>query len=297
MVCNTLHKRPCALYITQENDNEETLQRIFSYIGAVQKNGKADEDDLSLEEKLIAHKLIDSKWSLVIKYRKKGTICCNDIDAIITEVEAEDDVEVKLIVHDYIKRLKANIMTGDMRIDLGEAINDASILAKSRKIPFVTANQLNREAYKSLGEAANAANDNKRKKLDQGKRLDASMVSESQLLIENSDVVLGIHREQAPDKSIWLCVKKFKDRSDTTGGIANNDYFAHPFVDGNGMRLMEDANLDTSYSVESMETKFGSGVLVDEDIEEDDEDTFDDGMSKSKKGTKKSFKTQELEVD
>jgi replicative DNA helicase len=159
MVCNVLHKRPCALYLTQENDNEETLQRVFSYIGAVQKRGNADEDDLSLEEKMIAHKLLDSKWAFVIKYRKKGSINTNDIDSIINEIEAEDDVEVKLLVHDYIKRLKANIPVGDIRLDLGEALNDLSILAKSRKIPVVTANQLNREAYKTLGDVATKANE------------------------------------------------------------------------------------------------------------------------------------------
>jgi hypothetical protein len=174
-----------------------------------------------------------------------------------------------------------------------------SILAKSRKIPVVTANQLNREAYKTLGDVATKANEkenNRHKKtIDQGKKLDASMVSESQLLIENTDVAIGIHREQAPDGSVWLCVKKFKDRSDTSGQIASNDYFAHPFEKDNGMRLKEDGNLEVSYSVESMESKFGQGVLIDEDTEDPDSDIFEEDTSSSKKT--KSFKKQALDVE
>lgn len=267
IICNDRTKSPAVMYITQENDVEETFDRIFSYIDGVDEKGKIRPDD-ELFELLQDFKLLGSKWTLIVKYRPKNSINTIDIDNLISEVEAEGELEVKMLVHDYIKRLKPNLPVGDLRIDLGECVNDLSILAKQRKIPIVTGNQLNREAYRALNETS-TKNGKTGVKMDQGKKLDGSMISESQLVLENADLAFAINREQTPDGQMYLTIKHFKDRS-AREVQSLDDYFAHPFDGTNGMRLHEDALLDHSVSINQIEDKFGH-VTLDAEVFEDDE--------------------------
>jgi len=118
--CLDMNKKPCALYITGENDVEETVQRMISYVGAVDEKGKAVDVDSALGV-LKEHKLHDDTWEYRFLYRPKNSISTGDIDGIINEIEAEGEVEVKILVYDYLKRIKPDYPTGDMRLDIGEA--------------------------------------------------------------------------------------------------------------------------------------------------------------------------------
>ena len=270
IVCNDRTKSPAVLYLSQENDVEETFDRIFSYIDGVDEKDKIKPED-ELYELLSDFKLLNSKWTLIIKYRPKNSINTIDIDNMISEVEIEEDVEVKLCVHDYIKRLRPNVPSGDLRLDLGECVNDLSILAKKRKIPIVSGNQLNREAYRTLNDSQPAngkSSGTKTTKMDQGKKLDGSMISESQLVLENADLAFAINREQTADGQTYLTIKRFKDRSSRKNNY-EDEYFAHPFDGSNGMKLREDALLDYSESIDSLENKFGA-VTLEDDVFEDD---------------------------
>lgn len=294
MQCVDKTKRPAALYITQENDMEETMGRYFSYC-----NGFDDEGKVLPTERLLElfkeNRLYEGKWAICMKYRPKNSISTADIESIINEVEADEDVEVKILVHDYIKRIKPEFPTGDVRIDLGEVANDFSTLAKSRKIPVITANQLNRQAYGILEETTSTPMGGKKvegdnlgkKKLDQGRQLNANMISESQLILENVDIAFGSHREEGPDGKIYLAFKKFKDRSDRSGKIAHDEYFVHPFEDGNGMRLLEDVDLDKSMSLSGMDSILGYSRDLDEDDDDGEILVDDDGNIISGSSAKK----------
>lgn len=256
---NDQAKRPCALYVTQENDVQQTMERIISYVRGVEKGKpKSDDEVLSLFRD---EKIIGSRWTYAIVYRPKGSISTGDLDTIINEVEASGNVEVKLLVHDYIKRIRPDFPTGDIRIDLGEVMNDMEILAKRRRIPVVTANQLNREATRVLN-----PEDGKGK--DLVKRINSSHLSESSMIFENCAAAIAIHREKSSaDNRIYLTFKNLKDRNETSGNIITDNYFAHPFEPGNGMRLQEDLGCAESYSVKSL----GETIVVDEGNDEEGE--------------------------
>lgn len=256
------------MYLSQENDIEETFARVFSYVDGVNEKGKILPED-EIYELLKDYKLVEGKWTILMRYRPKNSINTMDIDNMISEIEAEGELEVKMVVHDYIKRLRPNYPVGDLRIDLGECVNDLSILAKKRKIPVVSGNQLNREAYRMLNETT-ASNGKTVSKLDQGKKLDASMISESQLVLENADSAFAINRELAADGQMYLTFTEFKDRASRTLKKAIDSYFVHPFESDNGMKLVEDALSDYSASLDSIESKFGSSTI--EDNFEDEED-------------------------
>ncbi|WP_368880411.1 DnaB family ATPase [Proteus mirabilis] len=118
--CLDRTKRPAVLYVTQENDNEETVQRKISYVNGLNDDGSVKGID-ELRELFEKEKLINSKWAIIIKYRPKNSITTTDLESMVNEVEADGDYEVKMLIHDYIKRIGPENPTGDMRIDLGEA--------------------------------------------------------------------------------------------------------------------------------------------------------------------------------
>ena len=104
----------------QENDLDETIERMFSYCGTYDENGRVrDTEDIFAtlkEEKLVS----DTGWQIVMLYRPKNTINPSDIENIVHDIESSGEYEVKILVHDYLKRIKPNQPTNDMRIDLGE---------------------------------------------------------------------------------------------------------------------------------------------------------------------------------
>lgn len=251
IICNDPSKKPMFLYLTQENDSEETLDRIFSYIRCV------DDDKVkhtrTVREEMIKNDFISDSHAFRIIYRRKNEINANDIESIVREIESEGIYEVKFLAHDYLKRLRPISPSGDTRIDLGEATNDLSELSKLLKIPIVTGNQLNRAAYDTLLQEGKNEGKN-----DLGKKASLDMQSESQLITENADVVIAINREFKcnSDKNEWfLSFNRLKDRSSKKNESQRTKYFAVPFEENNSMRLMEDVNTKEDYSYDSIATR------------------------------------------
>ena len=149
-----------------------------------------------------------------------------------------------------------------------------SALAKQRKIPIVDANQLNREAYRTLSGNDSRQKKNQEqegrggKKTDLGRNLDQSMISESNMLIENADVVVAVNREyDYQGVNAFLTFKDLKNRSAKGNNSPMNTYFAHPFDGLNSMRLVEDLDLPESASFNNVIDAFGG----DSEYEEDDD--------------------------
>ena len=95
------------------------MARIFSYVEVIDEKGKA-KDEETIVDAMRQFKIVGGRWELRIIYRPKNTIVTGDLDTLITEIESEGDLEVKIMIHDYVKRIKPNEVTGDLRVDLGE---------------------------------------------------------------------------------------------------------------------------------------------------------------------------------
>lgn len=222
----------------------------MSYIRCAKAGEKYKTLD-EIKEAMIDEGIIDlDTHGIKIMYFPKNALCANDMENIVRDIEAGGEFEVKLIVHDYLKRLKPNVSTGDLRIDLGSATNDLSELAKLLKIPIVTANQLNREAYNIMMQQGQNEHKN-----DLGKKASLTMQSESQMISENADVVFAINKEYLKATDQWfLTFTDLKNRASKSNKSYSNRYFAVPFEEGNSMRLMEDEGLDddVDYSLDSI---------------------------------------------
>ena len=70
------------------------------------------------------------------------------------------------------KRILPSRPTGDMRIDLGEVVNEFGALAKFYDIPVITAGQINREGAAIIETALQAGQE------DFGKKLSANNIGE-----------------------------------------------------------------------------------------------------------------------
>lgn len=253
--CKDISKKPLFLYISQENDLEETIERSMSYVGATDENQNPYKN-FDIVMKKMRNEFDTTRCDIKLMYRPKGSINTADLDTIINDIEAEGEYEVKLLVHDYLKRIDPAVSKNDLRIDLGEAVNDLSILSKMRKIPVISANQMNREAYKLLEQELTDINKKDTKTIDKkdlGRSINLSMQSESNQISENADAIFAIHREYLKATDQWfLTFKDLKNRSSKKGRDMKNVYFAHPFEEGNGMRLVEDINLPKSMSINNI---------------------------------------------
>lgn len=230
-------KIPTVLYVSQENSIKETLQRTYTHItGDDIKDTTIDQAVKLLKTEVIGDRNVDFE----VRYRPHKSISTNDLDAMIDELELEGK-EVVMIIHDYSKRIRSSMNYPDIRLELGEVINDYATIAKVRNIPVVSAGQLNREAYRII-ETSQASN-----RSNLAKELNKSHVGESALMIENTDYAFIINPEEdMTTHEKFLGFKLIASRAKES----RVTYFLQKFE--NGMKLEEDLLLKSPKSLDNM---------------------------------------------
>ena len=213
--------KPVALYVTQENDMYESIERLFNLCVPEPERNFQEYKDLSpevIEELWNRFGFDGSEQDIVIRYRPNKSIDTSDLDAMITEL-AEQGKEVKILIHDYIKRINPVNFYNDIRLDLGAVIDEFSVIAKQRKIPVVTASQLNREALRKVNEAAS-------KSVNVVEKISGADVGESALIIENCDYAFVLYNQVAMDEVTYLTFNRIKSRGKIT---YNRNFIAQPY--------------------------------------------------------------------
>lgn len=230
-------KTPCVLYVTMENTAKETIKRLFTHVtGKDIKNFEYNEATKIINDDIIG----DRNVSFEIRYRKNKSISTDDLDAMVDELSLEGK-EVVMIIQDYTKRIRSSSNNPDLRLELGEVVNDFCSIARARDIPVVSAAQINRIGISKI-EAAMTAN-----KGNLAKVIDKSDAGESALPLENVDYALAITPEDDPNTGEkYLGVKIWVTRVENP----ETKFFLHKFQ--NGMRLEEDFYDEGSSSVESV---------------------------------------------
>ena len=222
---------PCALYVTLENDIDETHERNFSI--NVPKSVRGNKTLKDFEEDQVCDMyedqgLFDGPSTFHIKYRRHRSITTADLEVMMDELE-DDGYECRLLLLDYTKRIRPVHEVKDIRLDLGEVINDLSSIAKARRIPVITSAQMNGEGMKALEEAQD---------MDAVKKLTVGVVGESKLMIENVDYAFLFYNAYSASlkKTFWTC-KKIKGRAKDT---YREPFILHPYLDDEITRFDED---------------------------------------------------------
>jgi replicative DNA helicase len=250
-------KKPIALYLTQENDTDETMQRF--YVMCVPLDEQRDLKDLETSD--VLEQLDEHGWlnedddksaaDIVFRYRPSKSISTQDLDAMIDEL-ATQGYEVCLLVHDYVKRIRPATPCGDAYVELGDVIDEFSIIAKQRKFPVVTASQINRGGIQKIEEAA-------KQQSNTAQNLGLSVIGDSARMAENADGVYILHREtKQSENQLYLTVRRLKQRG---GGKSEVAFFAQPFLPDNEMCLVEDADMMSSACVYDLSDNIGANPV------------------------------------
>lgn len=222
---------PCALYVTLENDIDETHERNFAINVPKSVRGSKSLKDFSEDQVCDLYEqegLFDGPSTFHIKYRRHRSINTADLEVMMDELE-DEGYECRLLLLDYTKRIRPVHEVRDMRLDLGEVINDLSSIAKARRLPVITSAQMNGEGMKALEDAQD---------MDAVKKLTVGVVGESKLMIENVDYAFLFYNAYSASlkKTFWTC-KKIKGRAKDT---YREPFILHPYLDDEITRFDED---------------------------------------------------------
>jgi hypothetical protein len=240
--------RKTLLFVTMENTIYETILRLFDMYNDTGKEiieFTPDEVIQILREKG-NFKFTDSEGiDIEMRYYSDLEIATSHLYTLINEL-ANAGKKVIALVLDYILKIDSTKEHyGDERVRLSYAGRELKALAQFYDIPVITAMQINREGNGIL-DAAMQEN-----KEDIGRFIGASFVGQCWDLIQESDWVCFVNLEMQKSTGKWfLSFKRLKIRGKKDPLAV--DYFNHPFVNNNGIRLEPDVTKERCVSIMSI---------------------------------------------
>lgn len=240
-------KRPTILFLSQENNIWETIERLYGIFGDNVKKIR----DCTAEEILETLNggglsVVTDEEDIDIEFRYYGNmdIGVADIRGIVEELDNEGR-EVICVIQDYIERLRPPMISADKRVQLIDVSNQMHDLAIELDIPIITASQYNRSGVSTI-ESARDGN-----KLDAGRMVGMKDISESFGMLKNFDANIGIVIEEDPmEERFYLSFRTLKYRGDDSGALK---YFLQPFVGTKSkIKLVDDIDWDKAAYRESM---------------------------------------------
>lgn len=248
-------KKPAIVMLTMENTVVETITRLYDLVigDTSMTNYSLNEviQKLRLEGQLSINDA--SPIDLVIKYKANKSVDTSYLYSLCDDLEDEGK-EVICIIQDHVKRIRSVDRSSELRLELGDIVNEMKTFAAIKDIPVITCSHLNRDAARSLEEVERKRNQ------DTGKVLGKSNIGESMLMIDNLDFGIIITLDYDKEDRQYMAFNAVKHRAKT-----NRTYIVQPFVPGNYMRLVEDVGGIPQFK-ESIHTqldmnKMGSSII------------------------------------
>lgn len=226
-------KTPCVVLLTMENTIVETITRMFDMttnsMGMSMGDYSLDQviAKLRSEGKLVLDST--SPIDIIIKYMPNRSVDTSYLYTLCDDLE-DEGYEVICMILDHMKRIRSINRNPDLRLELGDIVNELKVFAADRDIPLLTATHLNREAQKITDE-----NNNRTNRVDYVSKFGKSTVGESMLIIDNLDCSINIGKDYDEEGMCWMGfgLGKMRDKTKRT-------YFVQPFADGGEIRLVED---------------------------------------------------------
>lgn len=240
--CKDKTKKPCIAILTMENSVQETVSRLFSIVaGDRMSNYSLDEVIRKLRED--GELIMDdtSPIDIIIKYKPNASVDTNYLYTFYDDL-SDRGYEMICLIQDHLKKIRPRYPKKDLRLDLGEIVNDFKAFAIDKGIPVLSDSHLNREGARIVDTAA-ASN-----KQDITKLLGRSNISESFLMQDNADCCMIINKDRDREGNLYMVFFRNKMRD----MCSNLDYIAQPFEQGSTIRLVEDMGLDVPLYKESL---------------------------------------------
>lgn len=224
-------KTPCVVLLTMENTVVETITRLFDLV-VENSHGMANYSLNDVINKLRTEGQLfindSSPIDIVIKYKANKSVDTSYLYTLCDDLD-DEGYEVICLVQDHVKRIRSIYAGTDLRLELGDVVNEFKVFAAEKDIPVITNSHLNRDAAKIIEDASRKNNQ------DAGKLLGKSNIGESMLMIDNLDCAMIITLDFDKDENRYMTFNTVKMRDKT-----NRTYIAQPFVRGSTIRLMED---------------------------------------------------------
>jgi len=222
-------KIPCIVYLTMENTIEETVDRLFKMSTGMDIRN-CDEDEalrlLTTEGEL--YLTDDSPIDIIIKYQPNKSVDTGYLYTLTEDLE-DEGYEVICMIQDHVKRIRSVTNNPDVRLELGDVINEMKTFAILKDIPMITVSHLNRDGARVIDSQTS------RTKSDLTRLLGKSNIGESFLMLDNVDYGAIINREYDADNNQYMIFKCIKKTVATM-----RDYICQPFMQDNDLRLVED---------------------------------------------------------
>ena len=224
-------KTPCIVLLTMENTVIETITRLF----AISVDDKSNMGNYSAQDcinmlrtqgELVLND--SSPIDIVIKYKPNRSVDTSYLYTLYDDLE-DDGYEMICLVQDHVKRIRSVYYNSDLRLELGDVVNELKVFAADKDIPVLTNSHLNRDASRVIEEASRKNNQ------DVGKLLGKSNTGESMLMIDNLDcgIIITLDFDKDQNRFMSFSLIKMRDKP-------NRTYIAQPFAQGSTIRLMED---------------------------------------------------------
>lgn len=225
-------KIPTIVFLTMENSSDENVSRMVGMM-----TGGKTFSDYSLDESFeifrhngMGYDKENDPIDIVMVYRPNLSVN-TDFLYTLTDKLREMGREPICFFQDHIKRIRPVNKRNDLRLDLGEIVNEFKAFANEANIPVITDSHLNRDASKTLDDSSSA------NKKDLIRSLGSFNVSESFLMIDNCDVGVIINKETDSFGNNYMGFKCIKTRTK-----CDLDIFYQPYVQGNEIKLVEDVD-------------------------------------------------------
>ena len=223
-------KRPCIVYLTQENSEIETITRLFQ-MATGKRMADCERDELyDMMVEAGACVTPDSPIDIMVIYKPDRSIDTSYLYQLYDDL-ADRNYEVICVFQDHIKRIKSAEKEKDVRLELGKVVNEFKTFATLKDIPFFSCCHFNREAA-----AAIEAVETNKSHVDPLKALGKHNIGESFLMIDNSDLTLAFTPHYDEDGIRWDGYKVLKKRVET----ALNQIY-QPCYPDNNIKMVEDA--------------------------------------------------------
>jgi len=227
-------KRPCVVFLTMENGERETIERIWAMI-----TDKGEMSHFTVEEVMNILRTEgelylsdDNPVDIIIKYVPGESVDTGYLYTLTEDLE-DDGYEVICLIQDYLKRIRPVYNSNaEIRVQYGSIINEFKVFAILKDIPVITASQLNREATKHIDEGRKA------NKADLLRLFGRSNIGESQLILENIDAGYFIVPEYNSEGAKYLGIQKVKSRF-----YSMIEWFYQPYTEYSPIKFVEDVNL------------------------------------------------------
>jgi len=284
--------RKTILFVTLENTIYETILRLFDMYNDTGR--EITEFTPAQVEEILREKgkfvFTDSEGiDIEFRYFSDLEISTSHLYTLINEL-ANQGKQVIALILDYILKIDSTKENyGDERLRISYAGHELKTLAQVYDIPVITAMQINREGN-SILDAAMQEN-----KEDVARFIGASYVGYCWDLIQESDWVCFVNLEMQKSTGRWfLSFKRLKIRGKKDPMAV--DYFNHPFINNNGIRLEPDVDQEKPVSIMSIASDL---VSIDDTKLDDDmpvRPRINSGDDKSKRIGNKSV-LQAIDLD